>query len=164
MKRLQCRVVDNFSQRCVLLAACLSAHRTMINGSAPCAARLSRSVLARLALLGAEVTESVCPYQTERGVVAEHRSTSSGHCQPDAFGTRVMEGQIEIPAPTATSENMDLYADGRGGCPQPVVGQIRGGPAVFGGAGWKQAQAECGSARIRSSGPSCTPASALASL
>jgi hypothetical protein len=42
-----------------LLAAYLSAHRTMINGSAPCAARLSRSVLARLALLAAEARLSL---------------------------------------------------------------------------------------------------------
>jgi hypothetical protein len=41
-----------------VLVAYLSAHRTMINGSAPCAARLSRSVLARLALLAAEARRS----------------------------------------------------------------------------------------------------------
>ena len=35
-------------------AAFLAAHRTMINGSAPCAAQMSRSVLAWLAPLGAE--------------------------------------------------------------------------------------------------------------
>lgn len=38
-----------------LLAACLSAHRTMINGSAHCAARLSRRVSAWPAPLGAEL-------------------------------------------------------------------------------------------------------------
>ena len=38
-----------------VLAACLSAHRTMINGSAHCAARLSRSVSAWPAPLGAEL-------------------------------------------------------------------------------------------------------------
>jgi hypothetical protein len=37
-----------------LLAACLSAHQTMINGNVPCAARLSRSVLDWLPPLGAD--------------------------------------------------------------------------------------------------------------
>ena len=40
--------------------------------------------------------ESGCPYPTERGVVTEHRSASSGYCLLDAFDTRVREGQIEM--------------------------------------------------------------------
>src|ERR1700761_9548512 len=53
--------------------------------------------------------------------------------------------------------------DGRDACRQPGCRQNRGRP-VCGGARWKQAEAECGPARIRSCGPrSCTPASARAS-
>ena len=75
------------------------------------------------------------------------------------------EGLIEILAPTARSENKESL------CRTAVVQvlslwgrQIWEGLAVCGGARWKQAEAECGPAPIRASGPkSCTPASALAS-
>ena len=49
-------------------AAFLSAHRTMINGSAPCAAQMSRSVLAWLAPLGAEPHRTPSRFLSSRRV------------------------------------------------------------------------------------------------
>jgi TniQ len=63
-----------------VLVAYLSAHRIMINGSAPCAARLSRSVLARLALLAAEACRIFRTWPTSFSRSGRAQNTLSGTC------------------------------------------------------------------------------------